>query len=254
MADKTDKEALKAAKKAEKERRKNSTDPADMGRLKQIWMAYKLTAEYDKALPLLMLAAFGVPLVLAIVLAIVWKQPVFGTIMTIILGLTLGLLLALLLLTNRTKKATYARYKGQIGSAEVALQMLSKKWMHTPAIAATQHKDVVHRAVGPGGIVLVGEGDPGRVRKMLQQEQKKHEKFVSNVLVSTFACGDAEGQVPLEKLQKAVEKLPKTLEPYQVTDVENRLKAIDAVRPKLPMPKGPMPTSMKGARRSMRGR
>ena len=38
------------------------------------------------------------------------------------------------------------------------------------------------------------------------------------------------------------------------TDIINRLKAIDATRSPLPIPKGPMPTSMKGARSSMRGR
>ena len=55
MADQAGKEAkaqLKAEKKAEKLRRKNSTDPADMGRMRQIARAYKLTHEYDKMLPL----------------------------------------------------------------------------------------------------------------------------------------------------------------------------------------------------------
>ena len=33
-----------------------------------------------------------------------------------------------------------------------------------------------------------------------------------------------------------------------------RLKALDAMRPQIPIPKGPMPTSMKQARQAMRGR
>ena len=41
----------KAAKQAEKARKKASTDPADMGRMKQIRRAYQLTHEYDKAYP-----------------------------------------------------------------------------------------------------------------------------------------------------------------------------------------------------------
>jgi hypothetical protein len=39
-----------------------------------------------------------------------------------------------------------------------------------------------------------------------------------------------------------------------MTDVVARLKAIDASRPAVPMPKGPVPTSMKGMRSQMRGR
>ena len=38
------------------------------------------------------------------------------------------------------------------------------------------------------------------------------------------------------------------------TDLLARLKAIDASRPNIPIPKGPVPTSMKGMRGNMRGR
>jgi hypothetical protein len=36
--------------------------------------------------------------------------------------------------------------------------------------------------------------------------------------------------------------------------VLNRIKALDATRGTLPLPKGPIPTSMKGMRGQMRGR
>ncbi len=65
--------------------------------------------------------------------------------------------------------------------------------------------------------------------------------------------GDGEGQVPLAKLTKHLQKLPKKLEPSQVTDVKARLRALDAARPKVPIPRGPLP-SMKGVNRAMRGR
>jgi hypothetical protein len=39
-----------------------------------------------------------------------------------------------------------------------------------------------------------------------------------------------------------------------MTDVLNRIKALDANRPAVPMPKGPIPTSMKGMRGAQRGR
>jgi len=43
-------------------------------------------------------------------------------------------------------------------------------------------------------------------------------------------------------------------QPAEITDILARLKAIDASRPVVPMPKGPVPTSMKGMRGQMRGR
>ena len=35
----------------------------------------------------------------------------------------------MIVLVHRAKKATYKRYAGQAGSAEVALQMLPKQWV-----------------------------------------------------------------------------------------------------------------------------
>jgi hypothetical protein len=39
-----------------------------------------------------------------------------------------------------------------------------------------------------------------------------------------------------------------------MTEVLSRLKAIDASRQQVPLPKGPVPTSMKGMRGNLRGR
>jgi len=44
------------------------------------------------------------------------------------------------------------------------------------------------------------------------------------------------------------------VKPAEMTDILNRLKALDAQRSPIPMPKGPMPTSMKGMRGNLRGR
>lgn len=247
---KADRAAAKTARRAEKARRKASSDPADMGRIRQIREAYRITHEYDPKLPFLLAAAFGVPATLGTVGGILLRQ--WFTLP--ILGLMVGLLLAMILLIQRTKRATYKRYAGQAGSAEVALSMLPKKWVSTPVVTATRHSDVVHRTLGPAGIVLIGEGDPGRLRALLGSEQKKHENVAYGVPVTTLVMGDRPNQVPLDQLAKHIQKLPKAIETHQVTEIRNRLRALDAVRPKLPMPKGPIPTSMRGARQGLRGR
>ena len=175
----------------------------------------------------------------------------------LVFGLLVGVLLAMLMLVRRAKAATFRRYAGQAGSAEVALQMLPKQWLSSPVIAATRNQDVVHRTIGPGGLVLIGEGDPGRVRQLLTSEVRKHERVAYGVTVHTIVMGDKDNQVPLSRLADHIRKLPKSLQPHQVTDVRARLRALDAVRPPVPVPKGPMPGSARqarGSRQAMRGR
>jgi len=238
----------KESRAAAKARRKSSTDPADMGRFRQIAQAYKVTHEFDPQLPFVLAAAFLLPLVVAVVVGLLWDHLVY----LIIMGLLLGLLLAMALLVRRAKRSTYKRYAGQTGSAEVALSMLPKQWVSSPVIAATRQRDVVHRTLGPGGVVLVGEGETSRVRQLLAGEARKHERVAYGVTVTTLVMGDAPNQVPLDKIADRIRKLPKVLEPNQVTDLKQRLRALDAVRPAVAMPKGPMPT--RGARQATRGR
>lgn len=243
----------KAARAAEKARKKASNDPRDMGRVKQVIQAYKLTHEYDKPLPWLLLGAFVLPIVVGVVVGLFIDHAIYLG----IIGIMVGLMLAMLLLANRAKRAAYRRYAGQAGSAEVALNMLPKQWTSTPAITATKQLDTVHRAVGPGGIVLIGEGEPSRVRKLLAAEASKHQKVNDRATVTTLMMGNGKGQVPLEKLTSRIRKLPKTMQAHEITEVKARLTALDAVRPRMPMPKGPMPTSarqMRGSRQALRGR
>jgi F0F1-type ATP synthase assembly protein I len=224
-----------------------------MGRFRQIAQAYKVTHEYDKPLPYLLLGAFLIPIVIGVVVGLLWDHLIYLTVM----GALVGLLLTMVMLVRRAKAATYKRYAGQTGSAEVALSMLPKQWVSSPVVAATRQQDVVHRTVGPGGLVLIGEGDPGRVRQLLSSEARKHERVAYGIAVTTLVMGNAANQVPLDKLADRIRKLPKVLQPNQVTDLKQRLRALDAVRPPVGMPKGPMPTDarhVRGARQATRGR
>jgi len=174
-----------------------------------------------------------------------WVYPIFGV--------AFGLLAAMYVLTWRAKGAMFKRYAGQPGSAELALNLLPKAWVKSPVIAIDRYQNTVHRAVGPAGIVLIGEGQPGRAREMLAVETKRHEAIKYSVPVTAIMMGDASNQVPLPKMDKHIKKLPKVIKGSQITEITARLKALDASRPLTPLPKGPMPT-MKGVRSAMRGR
>jgi len=240
----------KATKKAEALRRKNSTDPKDWGQVRQIIEVYKVTAQHDPKANWFMGGALVACIVVFTIVGILikpwWLFSIFGVLF--------GVLAAMSILTWRAKNATYKRYEGQNGSAEIAMSMLGKEWIKSPVITANRQLDIVHRAVGPAGIVLIGEGDPGRVRAMLATEAKKHEQVKYGIKVTTLVMGDRENQVPLEKLADHIKKLPKVIKTAEITDLSNRLRALDSMRPKIPLPKGPMPTSAKGARAAVRGR
>lgn len=238
----------KAELKAMKEAKKNSTNPADWGRWRQLTETYKVTAQYDKRLPWFMIGSFVLVFALLLVVGFLLDSPLIWG----ILGVSAGLLAAMGIFAIRARKAIYRRYEGQAGSAEVALQMLPKKWVSTPVITATRHMDAVHRTIGPGGLVLIGEGDPGRLRPLLASEKRKHEQVAYGVEVKTIQMGKGAGQVPLDKLADHIKKLPKSLTPAKIVEVNQRLRALDAMRPKAPIPKGVINT--KGARSAMRGR
>ena len=61
--------------------------------------------------------------------------------------------------------------------------------------------------------------------------------------------------MPLPKLVAPRQQArPQAVKPAEMTDMLNRLKALDANRSNIPLPKGPVPTSMKGMRGNLRGR
>lgn len=239
----------KAEMKAEKLRKKSSTNPADWGRVRQITETYKLSREHDPKLGLILAVAFVVPLVIAVGIGI-WSG---SWIIWPLFGITAGMLCSLLIFVRRAKTAAFKRYEGQAGSAEVALSMLPKQWISSPAISANRQLDVVHRTLGPGGLILVGEGEPGRLKAMLASEVKRHEQVAYGVSVITIIMGNKDGQVPLAKLTDHIKKLPKQLSADKITEIRSRLRALDSMRGRAPIPKGPLP-NMKGARQAMRGR
>jgi uncharacterized membrane protein YeaQ/YmgE (transglycosylase-associated protein family) len=230
-------------------------DPDKMSRTKQFIETYRMARKSDPRLGLWILGS----LLLggAVGFVIFWLLPSSGIlhiILSVVGALLLGTLLAMIVFGRRAQKAAYAQMEGQPGAAAAALRMLRRGWKSDPVIAFTKQQDIVHRVVGPPGIVLVGEGNPHRLRQLMTSERRKHERVASEVPIHEVVCGNGEGQVPLPKLARHIQKLGRSVKPAEMTDILNRLKALDANRSNIPLPKGPVPTSMKGQRQNMRGR
>ena len=229
---------------------KNDEPTEKTSRLKQIRSAYQLTKKSDPRIGLLLAGIFLGVVAIFVVVGLLVGPPVIW----IPLGVALGLLATTVIFGRRVEKAAYSQIEGQAGAAASALQTLRRGWNVTPAVAVTKNADIVHRVVGRPGIVLVGEGQASRVKNLLTAERKKHVRVAGGAPVIEIVAGKGEGEIDIRKLNKYVMKLPSSLQPSEITDLLQRLKALDAVRPQVPMPKGPVPSSLKGARQAMKGR
>ncbi|MEU4271229.1 DUF4191 domain-containing protein [Streptomyces sp. NPDC026092] len=218
-----------------------SGDAANQGRLKQIALTYKMTRKADPKVGLVV-AGVGI-VVLGVLLAIGFLigHPVYLG----ILGFILALLAMAIIFGRRAERAAFGQMEGQPGAAAAVLQNVGRGWTTTPAIAMNKSQDVVHRAVGRAGIVLVAEGNPNRLKPLLAAEKKKMARIVVDVPVTDIIVGNGEGQVPLKKVRTTMLKLPRVLSGPQVTAANDRLRAMGDLMSNMPLPKGPMPKGMR---------
>jgi hypothetical protein len=228
-------------------RKSGSADPATMeaaadmanaGRLKQIRMVAGIVHRNNpRAMPIIFGSALGIIAVLVIV-------GLFTGLAFILipLGVLIGLGVGMILFGRYAQAAQYAAIEGQPGAAAAVLENMRGNWSVTPAIAANRNMDVVHRAVGRPGVILVGEGSPNRLASLLAAEKKRVARVAYEVPIFEFQVGTEEGQIPLSKLQRKIMRLPRNLKPAAVSDLNHRLRAL---QPSLQAPKGPIPRNIR---------
>ncbi|WP_042435077.1 DUF4191 domain-containing protein [Streptacidiphilus anmyonensis] len=215
--------------------------PNSPGRLSQIRQAYTMTKRVD---PKIGLIVAGVGLgTFAVLLAIGFAigHPIYLG----ILGFVLGLLAAVVIFGRRAEKAAFGQLEGQPGAAAAVLNNIKRGWNIQLVVAANRQQDAVHRAVGRPGVVLVGEGNVNRLRPMIAAEKRKMSRVVGDAPVIDIIVGNEEGQVPLNKLQTHMMKLPRVIPGAQATQISDRLRAMGDLLANAPIPKGPLP---KGSR------
>ena len=216
----------------------SAEDLSKAGRLKQIRLVAGLVNRQNrKAMPIIIGSAVGI-IVVCVLVGLLTGLAAF----LIPLGVLLGLLAAMILFGRFAQRAQFSMIEGQPGAAAAVLQNMRGNWTVTPAVTANRNMDVVHRAVGKPGVILVGEGVPARVAALIAAERKKTDRVAHGVPIHEFQVGNNEGQLPVSKLQRKLTTLPRTLKPAAVSDLNYRLKAL---QPSMQMPKGPLP---KGAR------
>ncbi|CAN2205594.1 Protein of unknown function DUF4191 [Candidatus Nanopelagicaceae bacterium] len=217
---------------------KNKEEKVKSPRFKEFRDAYAITKTVKPWIGIALAAIVLVGVAIAEAIGFATGHPIYAG----ILGLLTSLIVALVVFTRIAGSAAYASIEGSIGAGASVLMAIRKGWTTTPAVAVNRNQDMVHRSVGRGGIVLTAEGGSA-VTQMLQDEKKKSERYAPGAPITLIVVGDSSGQVPLKKLQKHVQKLPKKLSAHQMRELRMRLKAVGGMS--LPMPKGPMPKGVK---------
>src|SRR5450755_1597524 len=173
--------------------KKAAADAESPGRLKQIGMVAGIVRKANpKALPIVAASGAGTIAVFVVVGLLT------GTVLFVTpLGVLVGLLVAMILFGRFAQSAQYASIAGQPGAAAAILQAMRGSWTVTPAISANRNMDVVHRAVGRPGVILVGEGSPTRLPSMLAAEKKRIARGAHDVPIYDLQVGDETGQIPI---------------------------------------------------------
>jgi len=203
--------------------------PKKQGRVAQIRSAYTMTRKVDRMVGWVTLAAGFLPFAVSLAIGLLIDHPVYLG----VIGVFTGVLAATIVFGKRAEKAAFAQVDGQPGAAAAALNMLRRGWTVTPGVAVSRNQDIVHRAVGRPGVVLVAEGSASRLSSLLATEKKKVARFVPDVPVYDLQAGNETGQVPLRKLNRHLMKLPRNLTGKDVNALDKRLGALMA-RPQMP--------------------
>ena len=236
----------RAQKREAKQQRKAAKGPGFLGQIKQV---YRMTRETEPNIGWwMLLLGLGVLLVFLLIGVLVGNW-----ITWLLIGLPFAVLAASFYLSRRAERAAFARIEDQPGAAGAALSALRRGWIveEQPVAMDPRTRDLVFRAVGRPGVVLVTEGPAGRVDKLVSKERRRIGPVIQNVPIHVIKTGKGEGQVPLRELSKQMKKLEKKLTQQEVQTVHKRMSTLGN---RLPIPKGVDPMRARPDRKAMRGR
>lgn len=218
----------------------------------QIRTLYTFTQKVYRWLPfalagiLLLGAALGVGLGLLIQPVAVWS-----VILWAITGVMFGILASLMTMTRLSTQAMYRKLDGMPGAAgHVLSTSLGRRWQASdmPVGINPKTQDAVYRAIGRGGIVIVGEGARGRLTRLVNDERAKVQRVASGVPVTVLYLGHGEDEVPIGKLAPTIKALPRKIDRATMAAVIKRVESVSQSLASLPIPKGIDPTRVRAPR------
>ncbi|MBN9196356.1 MAG: DUF4191 domain-containing protein [Microbacterium sp.] len=222
------------------------------GFFSQIRTLFTFTREEYRWLPWLiaaiLVAGVGVGVRVGFLLppVAIWSVILWG-----VTGLLLGVLGSLMTMTRLSTTAMYRKIDGRPGAAgHVLTTSLGRSWRASdmPVGVNPKTQEAVYRAIGRGGVVIVGEGARGRLTRLVNEERSKVQRVASGVPVNVFYVGHGEGEVEIAKLASTIKKLPKAIDRTTQAAVIKRVDSVSQSLASLPIPKGIDPTKARAPR------
>lgn len=176
----------------------------------------------------------------------VWSVIIWG-----VTGLLAGILGAMITMTRLSTTAMYRKIDGMPGAAGHVLSTgLGRNWQASemPVGVNPRTQEAVYRAIGRGGVVVVGEGARGRLTRLVNDERSKVQRVASGVPVTVLYVGHGEDEVPIKDLAARIKSLPKKIDRATMAAVIKRVDSVSQSLASLPIPKGIDPTRVRAPR------
>lgn len=222
------------------------------GFFKQIAALFRFTREAYSWLPWLLIGillfgiAAGIGVGFLIPPVVWWSVLLWG-----VTGLMAGILASLMTMTRLSTKAMYRKIEGRPGAAgHVLSTSLGRNWQTSdmPVAVNPKTQEAVYRAIGRGGVVIVGEGSRGRLTRLMNEERTKVQRVAQGVPITVIYLGNGEGDVKIDDLSKTIKSLPKKIDKTTMAAIIRRVDSVSQSLASLPIPKGVDPTKVRAQR------
>lgn len=221
------------------------------GFFKQIRSLFTFTREVYPWIGWLLLGIFVVGIGLGVLVGFLIQPSVWGVILWGLAGLMFGLLAAMMTLTRFSTRAMYQKIDGMPGATgHVLSTMLGRSWRSSemPVGVNPKTQEAVYRAVGRGGVVIVGEGARSRLTRLMRDERMKVSRVAAGVPVHEIYVGHGEDEVPISQLVRTIKGYPKAINRATMGAVVQRIESVSQSLASLPIPKGIDPTKARAPR------
>lgn len=220
------------------------------GQFRQMLKAYQMTAKQDKA------SVFWSAGTLILIEAafVIGSSSAFpgnniNLVIFAVLGLMFGLLGAMFVMGRRAERVAYSNISGQLGAVGAVLgAALKRGWRSAemPVAVNPRSQDAIYRAIGPGGVVLIAEGNRGRAKILLEDERRKVNRIAPGAPVDFVYVTNDEDATKLADLAKTLYKKKKVMSRAEISAVAKRLESLGM---NIPIPKGIDPNRLNKMRR-----
>ena len=219
-------------------------------RIKQMFDVFQMTRKYDNRAIWFMLLGGVPPIVLGFLLGLLLPNSnLLSEISYPIIGLLAGILIAMIILGRRAERAAYSQIEGQAGAVGAVLKNSVRRGWQTsemPVNVSPRTQDAVYRAIGRGGVALIGEGPKSRTQRMLEDERRTVARVLPNVPITFLYVGPDSDSTPLYKLPARLQRIKPALRKAEVIAVGNRLASLS--KPPVGIPKGMDPNRVRAQR------